>query len=246
MKCLNCGAELTPDQKFCTNCGTQNVKKTFCSNCGIEISAEQKFCPQCGTVVNINSNPTNIVIPTPETTTHNVSPLHKFVSEIIRKISNGYDDVSTLTTKANQNRPANLLTEWIQIAGPLFYNQGKDGDIYVEIVIESYTSNPSSVYNKFGFQRTDEQNTADINYHKYYKQSETQNIANEIEELIVALTDQNKLSSFVNYEYILPQANTADPELKKARRKLWVQMIVLIISMIFSFGVLFYSIITRL
>ncbi len=52
MVCTNCGAELSPDLKFCTSCGSQVAQPLslrYCTSCGAQIRAESSFCPNCGT-----------------------------------------------------------------------------------------------------------------------------------------------------------------------------------------------------
>lgn len=52
-KCPNCGAELTPNSKFCLNCGTPVPQKEkddstqVCPQCGKRVPIG-KFCPECG------------------------------------------------------------------------------------------------------------------------------------------------------------------------------------------------------
>lgn len=46
LKCVNCGAEVDENQKFCPECGTKIGE--FCKNCGARLSKNQKFCPECG------------------------------------------------------------------------------------------------------------------------------------------------------------------------------------------------------
>lgn len=47
--CNCCGAELTPKEKFCWQCGTKVEQKLYCTNCGAELTPKDKFCWQCGT-----------------------------------------------------------------------------------------------------------------------------------------------------------------------------------------------------
>ena len=47
--CNCCGAELTPKDKFCWQCGTKVEQKLYCTNCGAELTPKDKFCWQCGT-----------------------------------------------------------------------------------------------------------------------------------------------------------------------------------------------------
>jgi ribosomal protein L40E len=48
--CANCGAEIPPGGKFCTQCGTPAAvpEKSFCSKCGAALPEGGKFCTQCG------------------------------------------------------------------------------------------------------------------------------------------------------------------------------------------------------
>ena len=47
--CNCCGAELTPKDKFCWQCGAKVEQKLYCTNCGAELTPKDKFCWQCGT-----------------------------------------------------------------------------------------------------------------------------------------------------------------------------------------------------
>lgn len=58
MKCLNCGAELGNEAKFCTECGTKVEERKdiiYCENCGNPMSKGSLFCSECGTKVGDNS-----------------------------------------------------------------------------------------------------------------------------------------------------------------------------------------------
>lgn len=46
MNCQKCGAEILPDDKFCSNCG-QEIEPRYCQNCGSPITG--RFCARCGT-----------------------------------------------------------------------------------------------------------------------------------------------------------------------------------------------------
>ena len=50
IKCINCGATLEENQKFCPKCGTakSEVKKKVCGKCGAELEDGHEFCPKCG------------------------------------------------------------------------------------------------------------------------------------------------------------------------------------------------------
>jgi hypothetical protein len=49
--CPTCGAPLPPKVKFCPECGTKIVAKSYCSECGAELKPGAKFCAECGTKV---------------------------------------------------------------------------------------------------------------------------------------------------------------------------------------------------
>ena len=51
LRCENCGHSLSPEAKFCMECGTPVVRKLLCVNCGKELEKEAKFCMECGTPV---------------------------------------------------------------------------------------------------------------------------------------------------------------------------------------------------
>jgi rRNA maturation endonuclease Nob1 len=52
-QCTGCSAKLTPQNKFCPECGTPNPKaqqkEKFCSGCGAKMKGDQRFCAECGT-----------------------------------------------------------------------------------------------------------------------------------------------------------------------------------------------------
>jgi len=51
MQCNNCGASISEDALFCSQCGTkveEKVKK-ICNQCGKELQDNELFCSQCGT-----------------------------------------------------------------------------------------------------------------------------------------------------------------------------------------------------
>ncbi len=46
--CINCAAPISPEAKFCPECGTKQAQATRCTNCNAELAPEAKFCPECG------------------------------------------------------------------------------------------------------------------------------------------------------------------------------------------------------
>ncbi len=57
--CSSCGAEVSPDDKFCPGCGMKledeknAITSPKCISCGSEIQTNVKFCPKCGANQNI-------------------------------------------------------------------------------------------------------------------------------------------------------------------------------------------------
>ncbi len=57
--CSSCGAEVSPDDKFCPGCGMKledeknAITSSKCISCGAEITQNIKFCPKCGANQNI-------------------------------------------------------------------------------------------------------------------------------------------------------------------------------------------------
>lgn len=49
--CNNCGATVSNDAKFCTECGKMTEKKSVCVNCGAKLRDGAKFCVECGTPI---------------------------------------------------------------------------------------------------------------------------------------------------------------------------------------------------
>jgi membrane protease subunit (stomatin/prohibitin family) len=48
LQCPRCHNEVTPDSRFCQNCGAQLVAMNRCRDCNTELPAEAKFCSNCG------------------------------------------------------------------------------------------------------------------------------------------------------------------------------------------------------
>ncbi|MCK5071377.1 MAG: zinc-ribbon domain-containing protein [Desulfocapsa sp.] len=52
--CINCGATIKKNQKFCLECGLKveiSSKAPSCPQCGVETDEKQKFCFECGTKI---------------------------------------------------------------------------------------------------------------------------------------------------------------------------------------------------
>lgn len=52
VNCPQCNAELTPLDKFCTECGAKIEAITNCPKCSAPIQSGTKFCTECGTNIN--------------------------------------------------------------------------------------------------------------------------------------------------------------------------------------------------
>ena len=46
--CQKCRKKNHKDAKFCSNCGSELIRKKFCSICGSKLESDAKFCPNCG------------------------------------------------------------------------------------------------------------------------------------------------------------------------------------------------------
>lgn len=46
--CIHCGAALSPNAKFCPECGKPAASEGVCPKCGAKLPASGKFCPECG------------------------------------------------------------------------------------------------------------------------------------------------------------------------------------------------------
>lgn len=56
--CSHCGAMLSTEQEYCSNCGTAKIsaKKNTCTCCGAELQEGQKHCSTCGQKIEITAN----------------------------------------------------------------------------------------------------------------------------------------------------------------------------------------------
>ncbi len=54
LECPKCHNEITPDSRFCQNCGTHMVVMNRCQECGTELPAEAKFCSDCGKEIGVD------------------------------------------------------------------------------------------------------------------------------------------------------------------------------------------------
>jgi membrane protease subunit (stomatin/prohibitin family) len=48
LTCPRCHNEVSPDSRFCKNCGAQLITQNRCPECQTELPAEAKFCSNCG------------------------------------------------------------------------------------------------------------------------------------------------------------------------------------------------------
>ena len=120
--------------------------------------------------------------------------LNAFISSIISKIENGYNDVATLTPDVD-GIPFRMRN-WIQISGPLFYDRPPQDDITVTICLDGCNSDKLPIYQKYGYQRYDN----DEGITKCYHWDERGNIANEVEDIVVELVGESKANTFVSDE----------------------------------------------
>lgn len=167
--------------------------------------------------------------------------LNGYIHSIISKIENGYNDVATLTPDV-EGIPFRMKS-WIQIAGPLFYEGAKDDDIYVCICLDGCNSEKLEIYQRFGFKK--EQNDAGLT--KYYKQSEADKIAEELEEIVVTLIGEVEANKFISDEEFtrishekVPTIQVIDAK-KQMKKKLVFLLIFSLIIVIVILGVVLIS-----
>ena len=77
--------------------------------------------------------------------------LNGFISAVVSKIENGYDDVATLTPDIDAIPFG--MRNWIQISGALFYGQAPQDDITVTICLDGCNSDRLPIYQKYGYHR---------------------------------------------------------------------------------------------
>ncbi len=46
LACTGCGAEIDPEDSFCSECG--DARGSVCPDCGVGVDPEKHFCPKCG------------------------------------------------------------------------------------------------------------------------------------------------------------------------------------------------------
>lgn len=112
------------------------------------------------------------------------------ITEVVSKIENGHDDVSTFAT--NTLDIPFKMQEWIQIAGPLYLGKDSKDDVWVFMCIASRPNlmeSQESIYGKHGFTRCEDNPLA---FQRYYKQSEMYNMVDDIEQIVYAIAGTQK------------------------------------------------------
>lgn len=142
--------------------------------------------------------------------------LNGFISSIISKIENGYDDVATLTPDIDAI--PFRMKNWIQISGALFYGQAPQDDITVTICLERCNSDKLPIYQKYGYHRYDN----DEGITKCYHWDERNNIANEVEDIVVTLVGAANANAFASDEMftkiITDQQSAHEAETRKWKK----------------------------
>lgn len=142
--------------------------------------------------------------------------LYGFISSIISKIENGYDDVATLTPDIDAIPFG--MRNWIQISGALFYGQAPQDDITVTICLDGCNSDRLPIYQKYGYHRYDN----DEGITKCYHWDERNNIANEVEEIVVTLVGAANANAFASDEMftkiITDQQSAHEAETRKWKK----------------------------
>ncbi len=154
--------------------------------------------------------------------------LNGYINAIIAKIKNGFDDVSTLTPDID-GIPFNLKN-WIQISGPLFYGGSINDDIDVRICLDGCNSDRLEIYQKYGYRKEN----GDAAVRKYYKWSEIDSIAMEVEDIVVSLVGVSNANAFVSDDVYIEisrkytaEANTKIQKHKKSSLITYVSIAIL-------------------
>lgn len=164
--------------------------------------------------------------------------LFEHINSVVRKIKNGYDDVATLTPDI-EGIPYNL-SNVIQIAGPLFCGAKKNDDVVVTISVDGCYNHVPDVARKFGFAKQ-EDNSSGI--FKCYNWSDIDNIACEVEEIIISLLGETIANSFVSDEVFIAIMEKQQAQLNsqaKAQRIKYnvLGMLIAVVIMVITFAVL--------
>lgn len=190
-----------------------------CPNCNREIENNSVFCKYCGVKINFVSTKT---------------VLNGFINSIIAKIENGYDDVATLTPDIEGVPFA--IKNWIQISGALFFGRELQDDITVTICLAGCNSDKLPIYQKYGYQRYDE----DEGITKCYHWDERDKIANEVEDIVVTLVGATKANTFMSDEMftkIITEQQSAHKS--ETRRRKQTRLVILLSVAILTPLVLF-------
>ena len=191
-----------------------------CPNCNREIENNSVFCKYCGQKINFVSTKTI---------------LNGFINSIIAKIENGYDDVATLTPDIEGVPFA--IKNWIQISGALFFGRELQDDITVTICLAGCNSDKLPIYQKYGYQRYDE----DEGITKCYHWDERDKIANEVEDIVVTLVGAAKANTFASDEMftkiIKDQQSAHEAETRKWKK---INLIVCICTAILTPLIIFF------
>ncbi len=76
--CVNCGAEISDDAKFCGKCGEKQERPTkHCIHCGAEIPGDFVYCEVCGTKQNTNDQPAPMTAKVPEPPVMSAQVVHE-------------------------------------------------------------------------------------------------------------------------------------------------------------------------
>lgn len=160
--------------------------------------------------------------------------LNGFINAIISKIENGFADVATLTPDID-GIPFHMK-DWIQISGPLFYGGSINDDIYVCICLDGCCSDRLEIYQKYGYRKED----GDAGIAKYYKWSEVDNIAREVEDIVVTLVGVSKANAFVSDDVFIEisrrqMAEANDKIQKHKKNKMIIYVFIAILTPILLF-----------
>lgn len=55
-RCIHCGAQITEDSRFCSECGKEIPQDSVCPHCGASVGESDAFCQNCGKRLNESRN----------------------------------------------------------------------------------------------------------------------------------------------------------------------------------------------
>jgi ribosomal protein L40E len=102
INCVNCGAEVPEENKFCSECGnpiddtTESQSIKLCPKCNAEVPKDNYFCTKCGTKVVKGSKSIKNDFTWPD-----LDEIRKGFNDAVDKVSSDFDKTMKGETKKN-------------------------------------------------------------------------------------------------------------------------------------------------